>query len=375
MKKLLSAIIVVVLFFTFGSSAYAAVDDTGYVDVAADSWYADAVAYVTDSSLMVGVADQTFAPDQTMTRAMLATTLHRMAGSPAATMEDSFSDTNADDWFAASVAWAAETGVVHGIGDGFFGPNNTVTREQTATMLWNAAGNPETTTTNVYADQTEISDYATEAIAWAAETGLMNGRDGNMFAPQAGMTRAEAATVLMNMQGTLPPEEEATPEPDNGRTLVVYFSASGNTERVANMIAEETDADLFELEPSDPYTSEDLDWTDPSSRVNAEHENEALRDIALVQDTVDNWDDYDTVYIGYPIWWGIAAWPVDGFVEANDFSGKTVIPFCTSSSSGIGQSGELLADLADTGDWQTGYRFSSGATESDVQNWLSSIAA
>lgn len=365
MKKLLSAIIVVVLFFTFGSSAYAAVDDTGYVDVAADSWYADAVAYVTDSSLMVGVADQTFAPDQTMTRAMLATTLHRMAGSPAATMEDSFSDTNADDWFAASVA----------IGDGFFGPNNTVTREQTATMLWNAAGNPETTTTNVYADQTEISDYATEAIAWAAETGLMNGRDGNMFATQAGMTRAEAATVLMNMQGTLPPEEEPTPEPDNGRTLVVYFSASGNTERVANMIAEETDADLFELEPSDPYTSEDLDWTDPSSRVNAEHENEALRDIALVQDTVDNWDDYDTVYIGYPIWWGIAAWPVDGFVEANDFSGKTVIPFCTSSSSGIGQSGELLADLADTGDWQTGYRFSSGATESDVQNWLSSIAA
>ena len=177
-----------------------------------------------------------------------------------------------------------------------------MTREQTATMLWNAAGNPETTTTNVYADQTEISDYATEAIAWAAETGLMNGRDGNMFAPQAGMTRAEAATVLMNMQGTLPPEEEPTPEPDNGRTLVVYFSASGNTERVANMIAEETDADLFELEPSDPYTSEDLDWTDPSSRVNAEHENEALRDIALVQDTVDNWDDYDTVYIGYPIW-------------------------------------------------------------------------
>ena len=250
-----------------------------------------------------------------------------------------------------------------------------MTREQTATMLWNAAGNPETTTTNVYADQTEISDYATEAIAWAAETGLMNGRDGNMFAPQAGMTRAEAATVLMNMQGTLPPEEEPTPEPDNGRTLVVYFSASGNTERVANMIAEETDVDLFELEPSDPYTSEDLDWTDPSSRVNAEHENEALRDIALVQDTVDNWDDYDTVYIGYPIWWGIAAWPVDGFVEANDFSGKTVIPFCTSSSSGIGQSGELLADLADTGDWQTGYRFSSGATESDVQNWLSSIAA
>ena len=67
-----------------------------------------------------------------------------------------------------------------------------------------------------------------------------------------------------------------------------------------------------------------------------------------VADTVDNWDSYDTVFIGYPIWWGIAAWPVDGFVEANDFTGKTVIPFCTSSSSGIGESGELLAELAGT---------------------------
>ena len=159
------------------------------------------------------------------------------------------------------------------------------------------------------------------------------------------------------------------------KKLVAYFSCSGVTARKAKELAEAAGADLFEIRPKVPYSPADLDWTDPSSRVNAEHENEALRDIALVQDTVDNWDDYDTVYIGYPIWWGIAAWPVDGFVEANDFSGKTVIPFCTSSSSGIGQSGELLADLADTGDWQTGYRFSSGATESDVQNWLSSIAA
>ena len=93
----------------------------------------------------------------------------------------------------------------------------------------------------------------------------------------------------------------------------------------------------------------------------------------LVADTVENWAEYDTVYIGYPIWWGIAAWPVDTFVEANDFTGKTVIPFCTSSSSSLGDSGELLAELAGTGDWQEGQRFSSNVSEEDVQSWLDSM--
>lgn len=374
MKRFLSAMMVLVLLFSFGNSAYAAVDDTGYSDVAADSWYADAVAYVTDNALMVGTADQVFSPDLTMTRAMLATTLYRVNGSPAVTIEDPFTDTDADDWFAAPVAWAAENGVVNGIGDGLFGPDNTVTREQTASMLWNAAGQPSVATTTSYADQAQISDYAVQAVAWANENGIMTGRDGNRFAPQAGMTRAEAAAVLFNMQAALPPVEEG-PTPDDSRSLVVYFSATGNTERVAQMIAEETGADLFELTPSVPYTDADLDWTDPESRVNAEHEDESLRDIDLVEETVPDWDDYDTVYLGYPIWWGIAAWPVDGFVRANDFTGKTVIPFATSSSSGMGQSGELLADLAGSGDWQEGMRFSSSASASEVQDWLASFAA
>ena len=107
--------------------------------------------------------------------------------------------------------------------------------------------------------------------------------------------------------------------------------------------------------------------------MNQEHEDESLRDIALVADTVDNWDSYDTVFIGYPIWWGIAAWPVDSFIEANDFTGKTVIPFCTSSSSGLGQSGELLAEMAGTGNWQEGHRFSSSVSEADVQEWLDGL--
>ena len=168
-------------------------------------------------------------------------------------------------------------------------------------------------------------------------------------------------------------EPEDSQSGESGGVLVVYYSATGNTENVANYIAEATGGDLFEITPAEPYTSDDLNWTDDNSRVTLEHEDESLRDVELVAETVDNWDRYDTVFIGYPIWWGIAAWPVDGFVEANDFTGKTVIPFCTSSSSGIGESGELLAELAGTGDWQEGQRFRSSASQEDVTEWVDSL--
>lgn len=167
--------------------------------------------------------------------------------------------------------------------------------------------------------------------------------------------------------------EAQQPTDEAGKTLVVYYSATGNTENVANYIATATDGDLFELEPAEPYSDADLNWTDDNSRVVREHDDESLRDIELVADTVENWDSYDTVFIGYPIWWGIAAWPVNGFIEANDFTGKTVIPFCTSSSSGLGESGELLAEMAGTGGWQEGQRFRSGASESDVAAWVESL--
>ncbi len=161
--------------------------------------------------------------------------------------------------------------------------------------------------------------------------------------------------------------------PETGKVLVVYYSASGNTARVANDIAEAAGADLFEIVPVEPYTSDDLNWTNQNSRVSVEHDNPDARTVELVSTEVPDWDNYTTVFIGYPIWWGIAAWPVDGFVSANDFTGKTVIPFATSSSSGMGESGALLAQLASTGDWQVGQRFSSGASASDVQDWVSGL--
>ncbi len=159
----------------------------------------------------------------------------------------------------------------------------------------------------------------------------------------------------------------------DGNVLVVYYSATGNTEGVANTIADITGGDLFELEPVEPYTDEDLNYSDENSRVSREHEDESLRNVELTSTTVDNWDSYDTVFIGYPIWWGEAAWPVDSFVENNDFTGKTVIPFATSASSGMGESGQLLADMAGTGDWQEGQRFSSSADEADVQEWIDGL--
>ena len=158
-----------------------------------------------------------------------------------------------------------------------------------------------------------------------------------------------------------------------GNVLVAYFSATGNTETVAGYIADATGGDLFEITPAEPYTDADLNWSDENSRVSREHEDESLRDVELTTTEVENWDDYDTVFLGYPIWWGIAAWPVNTFVEANDFSSKTVIPFCTSSSSGLGESGDLLEQLTGTGDWQEGERFSGGSSAEDVADWVDGL--
>lgn len=142
---------------------------------------------------------------------------------------------------------------------------------------------------------------------------------------------------------------------------------------MANAIADTLGADVFELEPVEPYSNDDLNWTNDDSRVSREHENEDERNVELVSATVDNWSDYDTVFIGYPIWWGIAAWPVDEFIETNDFTGKTVIPFATSASSGMGQSGQLLEEMAGTGDWQEGERFRESVSEEDVRAWVEGL--
>ena len=191
--------------------------------------------------------------------------------------------------------------------------------------------------------------------------------------PETSAPTEQPATEPSESSSTAPAESEPETQPETGKTLVVYYSASGNTERVAKDIAEAAGADLFEIVPTEVYANDDLDWTNPDSRVSREHDDESLRDVPLTTTEVPDWDSYDTVFIGYPIWWGIAAWPVDTFVKNNDFTGKTVIPFTTSSSSGMGQSGSLLADMAGTGEWQEGQRFSSGVSSDDVQSWVNGL--
>lgn len=180
----------------------------------------------------------------------------------------------------------------------------------------------------------------------------------------------QGASQASETNASEPSDSSVPTNTTGGKTLVVYYSASGNTERVAKDIAEAAGADLFEIEPAQPYTDADLNWTNSDSRVSREHDDESLRNVPLKTTEVPDWDSYDTVFIGYPIWWGIAAWPVDNFVKENDFGGKTVIPFATSSSSGMGESGTLLEEMAGTGDWQEGHRFSSGASEEMVRDWV-----
>ena len=157
------------------------------------------------------------------------------------------------------------------------------------------------------------------------------------------------------------------------KTLVVYYSAQTHTRRVAERVAENLNADIFEIVPEDIYSDDDLDWTNSNSRVSKEHNDESLRDIKLKTTDVPNWDDYDIVIIGYPIWWGVSAWPTDTFVKANDFTGKAVIPFCTSYSSGIGQSDKLLKNEANGGDWKSGQRFYQDVDLSEVDKWTNGL--
>ena len=185
--------------------------------------------------------------------------------------------------------------------------------------------------------------------------------------------------------GELTPEPEPEPAPATepevsadtpatvaGGVLVAWFSGTGNTEGIAEAIAAHTGADTFEITPAVPYTEADLTYSDSASRTSVER-NDPNRNVELVQVTPDGFEAYDTVYLGYPIWWGNASWAIDNFVAGNDFTGKTVIPFCTSGSSPIGSSAQDLAAMAGTGEWLEGRRFAGGTAASEVAAWVDGL--
>ena len=371
-KQILSGFLSAVMIFSMSSVSFAAVGDNVFADVNGNAWYAEAVQYVNDNGIMSGTGNNEFSPQENTSRAALAAVLYRAEGSPAVDVQNEFVDVDSDAWYTDAVSWASTEGIISGYGNGLFGINDPVTREQIAAILWRYAGSPDAVSSENFADESSISSYAVKAVDWVRNNNIMSGKENNMFDPDGYATRAEIAMVLFHFM-TLKEDNAQQDTEEDSNVLVVYFSATGSTQAVAQTIADTLEADIFEIEPSDPYTSEDLNWTDAESRVNAEHEDTSLRDVALVSDTVENWDSYDTVFIGYPIWWGIAAWSVSSFVAANDFAGKTVIPFCTSSSSGLGESGELLAELAGSGNWQQGQRFRSSADAEEVVEWVNSL--
>ena len=368
MKKILSAMLTIAMLLALCVETASAAE---FPDVPAGSAYAQAVQWVSQQGYINGYNDGRFGANDNVIRAQLAAILYRAAGSPAASGTTRFPDVASTAYYVNAASWAAAGGLINGYQDGRFGVNDPITRQQVTAIFWRWAGSPAASADD-YADEAGISDYAKTAVDWARANNIVPAKDANRFAPADNATRGEIALILYNYMNR--DSQSETPSAGNSaKVLVAYFSATGSTEAVANTIANTLNADTFEITPANPYSSADLDWTDSSSRVNAEHDDVSKRNIALVEDTVDNWADYDVVFIGYPIWWGIAAWPVDTFVKANDFAGKTVIPFCTSSSSGLGQSGRLLEEMARGGDWQEGQRFSSGASAGTVAAWVNGL--
>lgn len=197
---------------------------------------------------------------------------------------------------------------------------------------------------------------------------LLTACGGQSAAPKTSAAPGSEATVAASDKAPAPMAAKA-----GGKTLVVYYSATGRTKTAAEAIAAATGGDLFELLPQQPYTAADLDYNNKDSRVSREHEDASQRHVALVKDTPDNFASYETIFVGYPIWWGGAAWIVDDFVKYNDFTGKTMIPFATSYSSPMGSSGRDLAAMAGTGNWQEGACFDRDMTRDAVMTWAKGL--
>ncbi len=169
-------------------------------------------------------------------------------------------------------------------------------------------------------------------------------------------------------------KQSAEPQPSDGgkKVLVAYFSATGTTKALAEYAADAVNGDLYEIVPQEPYTSADLDYGDKNSRSTKEMDDPSCR--PAINGSVSDMPQYDIVFIGYPIWWGEAPRIINTFVESYDFSGKTIVPFCTSGGSGMGSSAKNLHSLAsDSVTWLDGARLSSGSSRGDMVSWINGL--
>lgn len=300
-----------------------------FSDVPTGAWYAEAVEYCRQKNIMDGVSDTTFAPEETLTRAMLVTILWRQAEKPVVNYLMQFSDVPEGQWYSEAVRWAASEKLVEGYGNGRFGTNDPITQEQLNLIF------------RRYTDQP-----VTQGIP---------GFDGG----SKHTTRAQAAASVMNYAQLS--RQEAT----GGKVLVAYFSATGNTRPVAEKVAEVTGGDLFEILPTQPYTAADLNYN-TDCRANAEQNDPNAR--PAIRNEVEDMGQYDAVLIGYPIWWGRAPKIIHTFLETYDLSGKTVATFCTSG--GSGHEDATIRGYEPDATWLEGRRFSG---TSQVEEWVNGL--
>lgn len=226
------------------------------------------------------------------------------------------------------------------------------------------AAEAETETTGEEADANSAGEE-TAAETETAETETETTETETEPAAETETTEVEPAADTETAE-TTEPESEQT-----GGTLVVYFSATGNTQAVAQTIADTLGAEIYQIVPEQPYTDEDLNWNVADSRVNVEHEDPSFR--PAIAGGVPDLSGYDTIFIGYPLWWREAPNIVWNFVESADLSGKTVIPFCTSMSDDIGSSGDTLAAMAPEATWLAGARFGESLDEASVVAWVEGL--
>ncbi len=340
-----------------------------FSDVPADAWYAEAIDYCRQNGIMSGTSDTTFAPEATLTRAMLATVLHRMSGTPSVSDPPAFTDAVAGSWYSGAVSWAAKNSIISGYGGGTFGVNDPTTREQAVTILWRYAGSPESAAAENVSDAASVSSWAQAAVRWADANGVLDGMmENRRFDPKANIKRGEVASMLYHY---LSNSTSGQPGPAaGGKTLVAYFSATNTTRPLAEYASDILNAGLYEIVPETPYTEADLAYY-TNGRADQEQNDPSAR--PAISGSVENMADYDVILLGYPIWHGQAPRIISTFLESYDLTGKTIVPFCTSHSSGIGSSDTNLHSLASGANWLAGRRFAGGTDRSTMESWINGL--
>ena len=384
-KRVLSAAASLIFAAALACPVFAALENTGFSDVSPDAWYADAVVWADGMGIMSGYSSGTFGPEENITRAQFSAVLYRAAGSPPADGPGRFPDVGASDVFAAAVSWASAEGLMNGYAGGMFGRNDPVTRQQVAAVLWRYAGSPAVSGAAAFSDASQISGYARTAVNWISENGIMNVSE-NRFRPTDNATRAETAFGIMNCFA-----KDANA--DGGQqTLIAWFSradnilfdpetdavtsasinlidgaAAGNAKLLADMVKSVVDGDMFAIETEGKYPSAYRATTNQAK----EEQNDQAR--PKLSTHIASWDDYDTIILIYPCWWGGLPMPVYTFLEEYDFTGKTILPLCTHEGSGMGSTQRDLADACPGATVLTGLAVRGGSVtgaESAVENWL-----